>query len=129
MSAGQGKSGLSKQELKGFKEILLAQKKQLEGALHQSEVSGRDQHGDAGDHGNSEQLVALTVREQRRKREELTMVIGALERIEKGTYGQCQSNEDCEENGMIASERLKAMPTAIFCVACMAEREAKLKNK
>jgi DnaK suppressor protein len=128
MSAGHGKSGLSKQELKGFKEILLAQKKQLEGALHRSEVSGRDQHGDAGDHGNSEQLVALTVREQSRKREELGMVMGALERIEKDTYGQCQSH-DCEGNGQIDAARLRAIPTATFCIGCMSEREDRLKKK
>ena len=40
-------------------------------------------------------------------------VVGALERLEAGTYGRC---ERCGNE--IAPERLEAIPTARLCVAC-----------
>jgi DnaK suppressor protein len=40
-------------------------------------------------------------------------VVGALERLEAGTYGRC---ERCGNE--IAPERLEAIPTARLCVTC-----------
>jgi DnaK suppressor protein len=40
-------------------------------------------------------------------------VLAALERIEQGTYGKCES---CGET--IPIERLEALPTARLCVSC-----------
>jgi DnaK suppressor protein len=40
-------------------------------------------------------------------------VVGALERLESGTYGRC---ENCGRE--IAPERLEAIPTARLCVTC-----------
>lgn len=42
----------------------------------------------------------------------------ALEKIENGTYGQC---EDCE--GQIPLERLKALPFARLCIDCKQTQE------
>jgi DnaK suppressor protein len=42
----------------------------------------------------------------------------ALARIDKGTYGLCES---CD--GPIASKRLDAVPWALLCVSCQARRE------
>jgi len=42
----------------------------------------------------------------------------ALEKLENGTYGIC---EDC--GAEISTERLKAMPFAIYCVPCKEKRE------
>jgi RNA polymerase-binding protein DksA len=43
----------------------------------------------------------------------LAEIKAALERIEKGTYGQC---ENCNEE--INEKRLEAMPEAKFCLKC-----------
>jgi len=42
----------------------------------------------------------------------------ALERIEEGTYGLCQT---CGE--LIDRERLKAVPNASLCIECKSEKE------
>ena len=44
----------------------------------------------------------------------------ALQRLATGSYGICHS---CEEE--IGSARLKALPTAIFCIDCAKDREKK----
>ena len=127
MPVEKGKSGLSKRQLKEFEQGLLTQKKQLQGALNRAEVSNCDQNCDYGDRGNSEQSVALTLAEQSRKKKDLALVVAALERIKKGTFGICQSH-DCDGDGSISFLRLKAMPTAIHCIECMTEKEKNLKK-
>jgi DnaK suppressor protein len=46
-------------------------------------------------------------------REELAETLAALERIERGAYGRCQS---CA--GAIGRQRLLALPAARYCIAC-----------
>jgi len=41
----------------------------------------------------------------------------ALEKINAGTYGDCESCHD-----EIAAARLEAMPAARFCITCAAKR-------
>ncbi len=48
----------------------------------------------------------------------LNQVTHALQRIEDGTYGQC---ENCDKQ--IAPARLQAMPEATLCIDCKAEEE------
>ena len=50
-------------------------------------------------------------------REALSEVETALERIESGTYGKCES---CGED--IPEARLEAKPAARFCMACASKR-------
>jgi DnaK suppressor protein len=45
--------------------------------------------------------------------ENLAEIEAALEKLEAGTYGQC---EDCGQ--AIASARLEAMPSARLCITC-----------
>lgn len=49
-------------------------------------------------------------------RDHLTEIDGALDRIEKGTYGRCQK---CGQP--IQPERLKALPSAPLCIDCKRE--------
>jgi DnaK suppressor protein len=126
MPAGT-KSGLNKLQLKEFEKRLLTEKTRLEKALGK-EVTCCDQSNDVGDRSSSEQLVALTVAEQSRSRKDLAAIMGALERIKKGSFGECQS-PDCDGDSKISVGRLNAMPTASFCIECMAEREKALKKK
>jgi DnaK suppressor protein len=53
-----------------------------------------------------------------REREKLQLIEEAIERIDEGSYGVCES---CESD--IAPGRLEAMPFTRLCVSCQAERE------
>lgn len=53
-----------------------------------------------------------------REREKLQLIEEAIERIDEGSYGVCES---CESD--IAQGRLEAMPFTRLCVSCQAERE------
>ena len=55
----------------------------------------------------------MILAQQRRLREELEHLQSALERIGKGTYGNCAY---CLSP--IAYERLEAMPDAVVCISC-----------
>lgn len=120
MSGGKVEQKLTKKQLCELRELLLTQKKELEGQLG-SAVSGCDQHSDVADRGNKESEIRLSIHEQARKMAELGQINMALERIEKGIYGQCQ-HPDCE-TGHIALPRLRAMPTAHYCLNCQNESE------
>lgn len=50
--------------------------------------------------------------------EELAQIGAALQRIDAGSYGQCQ---DCGE--AIDARRLQALPATAFCTACQARHE------
>ncbi len=53
-----------------------------------------------------------------RQRERLQSIVESLERIEEGTFGLCVG---CDEP--IGEKRLKAMPSARFCISCQEELE------
>jgi RNA polymerase-binding protein DksA len=59
-----------------------------------------------------EEQVALEAIEER-KREEMAEIRAALKRIADGSYGAC---EVC--GAEIPAARLKALPTAVRCIAC-----------
>jgi DnaK suppressor protein len=80
---------------------------------------GRDTYDVASEERDREINYLLTDRD----RSKLLSIDQALERIEEGTYGICES---CE--GEITAERLKAMPFTRLCVQCQSEREAEAKR-
>ena len=51
----------------------------------------------------------------------LAQIETSLERIEEGTYGQC---EEC--GARIPKKRLKAIPYAILCIRCAEQQEQRL---
>jgi DnaK suppressor protein len=51
------------------------------------------------------------------RRSELSELEAALERIEKGGYGTCQT---C--GGAVGRQRLRAIPEARFCIDCVSAR-------
>jgi DnaK suppressor protein len=57
-----------------------------------------------------------------RDREKLQAIEDALERIEDGSYGICES---CESE--IAPGRLEALPFTRLCVSCQSDREREAK--
>ena len=80
---------------------------------------GRDTYDVASEERDREINYLLTDRD----RSKLQSIDQALERIEEGTYGICES---CE--GEITAERLKAMPFTRLCVQCQSERETEAKR-
>ncbi len=66
--------------------------------------------GDVGSEAATQEIgAALWENEQYLQ----TEIAGALDRIEKGTFGRC---ENCDRD--IAQARLKALPYARFCIRC-----------
>jgi len=61
---------------------------------------------------------------EKRVRNELTSIEHALDKFEKGTYGQC---DICGEP--IDPERLEALPQASLCLNCKAQQAKDAKGK
>jgi DnaK suppressor protein len=62
----------------------------------------------------------FTLRIRDRERKLIVKIRQALERIDKGTYGTCES---CGED--ISIKRLKARPVTTQCIECKTEEEAR----
>jgi DnaK suppressor protein len=113
--------------LKQSKEKLLDMKSQVTRGIRDELKEGRE--GDKDD-GRDTYDVASEERDREisyilndRDREKLAAIDQALDRIEQGTYGICES---CDAE--IAAERLKAMPFTRLCVQCQSERESEAKR-
>ncbi len=123
-------NAMTKAELKGYRERLLALRARLRGDVHQMAESAlkknrADGSGDLSsmpihmaDLGsdNFEQEFTLSLMES----EEVTLerIEAALERVEDGTYGTC---EECGVK--IPKMRLNAIPYALMCVKCASQSE------
>jgi len=66
--------------------------------------------------GNFAQEFTLSLLES--ENDALDQIEAAIERIEDGSYGQC---EEC--SGKILKPRLEAIPYAALCVGCASEQE------
>lgn len=117
------KSGLTAELLKAMKQELLEKKAALTRSVAREleEVSNEDGHhladmadpgGDANDEDRNFRLLEMSGAE-------LEQVEAALELIEDGTYGSCES---CQEP--ISVERLKALPFATKCIGCKRAEES-----
>lgn len=118
---------MRKTTLKNARERLLEMKRQI-----MREISDDLRHGREGakDDGMDTYDLASEERDREinfilsdREREKLQSVEDALERIDEGIYGICDS---CESE--IAAGRLEAMPFTRLCVSCQAEREKEAKQ-
>ncbi len=87
-----------------------------------SKEGGMDSYDLASEERDREISFLLTDRD----REKLQAIQDALDRIEEGTYGICES---CEAE--IAEGRLIALPFTRLCVSCQAqeEKQAKLQRR
>ena len=82
-----------------------------------------DDFPDEIDTASSEMNLAFMGRLRERERGLLTKIEGALEKIEDGVYGECES---CGEE--IGLKRLEARPVAELCIDCKAEQEKLERN-
>lgn len=113
--------------LKQAKETLLDMKQQVLRVIREDQKEDRegqkDEGRDAYDVASEERDREINYLLTDRDRSKLTSIDQALERIEQGTYGICES---CE--GEITPERLRAMPFTRLCVQCQSERELEAKR-
>jgi DnaK suppressor protein len=121
---------MKKAEIKAYKERLLALRSRLRGDVSQmadaalrknrmdggGEISSMPIHmADLGS-DNFEQEFTLSLMEN--EEETLDLIELALERIEEGSYGQC---DEC--GSKIPKARLNALPYAPLCVKCAGQLE------
>jgi DnaK suppressor protein len=113
---------LKKRDLQRFKKILTGQrdeivanaKKTLSGDIHLDP----DDFPDEIDTASSEINLAFMGRLRERERGLLKKINEALDKIEEGEFGLCES---CGEE--IGIKRLEARPVAELCIDCKAEQE------
>lgn len=80
--------------------------------------------GDAGDESVMRMQTDLHLQEAGRDLEELRDIDGALQRLEDGSYGQC---DECGNE--IGHPRLEVQPTALRCIQCQAQHEKTYAHK
>ncbi len=113
---------MRKRDLERFRETLLEQKMQI--VSHARQMLAGEVHADSDDLPDeldtavSESSLSFTGRMRERERGLLAKIERSLERIEPGSYGECES---CGEE--IGLERLRARPVADRCIDCKDEQE------
>jgi DnaK suppressor protein len=116
---------MNKKDLDYFKELLL---NQLEELLSQADdtVSGmtspKENFPDPTDRASLEADRNFMLRIRDRESKLIRKIKKALERIENGTFGICES---CGED--ISVKRLKARPVTTQCIDCKTKAEAQEK--
>ena len=112
---------LKKKQLKSFEKLL---NETLENLLDEASktVSGmsnfHENMPDPSDRASLESDRSFTLRIRDRERKLIGKIKDALERIEDGTYGICES---CQEE--ISQKRLKARPVTTLCIDCKNKQE------
>lgn len=113
--------------LKSAREKLLDLRRQvlreMNEDLKQGRESGKEEGMDTYDLASEERDREINFILTDREREKVQAIQEAIERIDEGTYGVCES---CE--GEIAEGRLLALPFSRMCVACQAEHEKAAKT-
>ena len=113
--------------LKKAKATLLEMKREVMAEIRQDLKQGRegskDDGMDAYDLASEERDREISFILTDRDRGKLQAIEDALERIEDGSYGECES---CEAE--IAEGRLEAMPFTRLCVQCQADRETEARQ-
>ena len=113
---------MKKKDIKYFKELL---SDQLEGLLNQADdtVTGmttpKENFPDPTDRASLEADRNFMLRIRDREHKLIKKIKKALERIEDGTFGSCES---CGED--ISLKRLKARPVTTQCIDCKTKEEA-----
>jgi len=115
------KSGLTSEEIREFKTLLLEKLEEiLDNVVCMEEETLRKPRTDLSnlpfhmaDVGTDTFELENTLGLVDSERKLLLEIVDALGRIEKGTYGFCEGN-----NEPIPKARLKAIPWARYCIAC-----------
>ena len=115
-------TGLKKKDLKRFRDILLAKKKEIlrnaQRTLNEDMTLDADDLPDEMDLASSEYLQSFEFRLRGREKSLLSKLDLALKKITDGTFGIC---EICEEQ--IGKKRLEARPETTLCIKCKEDQE------
>lgn len=121
-----GEEYMSKAQLEHFRKILLDWKAQLmeevDRTLHHMQNDAAN-FPDPTDRATQESEFSLELRTRDRERKLIKKIDEALERIETGEYGYC---ETC--GAEIGLRRLEARPTATQCIDCKTLEELREKQ-
>jgi len=110
---------LNKKAIEKIKDILLAQKKELQSKFYNHEI---DIEGDDTDKIQGKIIATVNSALSSRDKEKLQRIESALKKIEEKTFGIC---EECGE--LISEKRLEFNPWFAMCISC--SEEAELQNK
>ena len=117
-SKGERYEGIKK-DLERQKTVILAEA----GEIVKSGLSpGSENFPDLTDHAAAETDQNFTLRLREREQKLLKKIDEALDHIEQGTFGICES---CSEE--IALKRLEARPVTTLCIDCKTRQEAEEK--
>ncbi len=113
---------MTKRDLERSRTILLEQRERILGEVGRVR-SGEldvdpDDSPDEIDTAVAESSLSFTGRMRERERQLLNKIERTLEKIDQGTYGEC---EGCGDE--IGVKRLVARPVASLCIACKDEQE------
>lgn len=97
-----------------FEEILVEAEKTVSGM-----TTANENYPDPTDRASLESDRNFMLRIRDRERKLLTKIKSALERIDSGEFGVCES---CGDD--IGEERLKARPVTTLCISCKKKQEA-----
>ncbi|HEY7373704.1 MAG TPA: TraR/DksA C4-type zinc finger protein [Polyangia bacterium] len=113
---------MKKKDLKRFRDILLAKKKEIlrnaQRTLNEDMTLDADDLPDEMDLASSEYLHSFTFRLRGREKVFLQKIDHALEKIKEGTFGVC---EQCGEP--ISLKRLEARLETTLCIRCKEDQE------
>ena len=118
---------LSKKKLEYFRELLNQRMSEILDEANRTVTgmtSGEENLPDPTDRATLESDRNFTLRIRDRERKLLGKIKEAMERIENGTYGICES---CGEQ--ISEARLQARPVTTLCIECKTSQEQDEKVK
>ncbi len=113
---------MRKRDQERFRKILIAQRDAL--ARNAQSATGGDMNLDPDDlpdeidTASSDMGLAFIGRLRERERGLMNKILGALDKIDEGIYGEC---EICGED--IGTKRLEARPVAELCIDCKSQQE------
>lgn len=113
---------LNQRERDGFRDLLNSRRQELLGEAGRTVsgmVDGKENFPEPADRAALESDRNATLRIRDRERKLISKIEEALQRIEDGSYGVC---ETCGED--IGVERLRARPVTTLCIQCKADQEA-----
>ncbi|MFA7279314.1 MAG: RNA polymerase-binding protein DksA [Sterolibacterium sp.] len=125
-SPKKGEEYMNGKQLTHFRKILQSIKEELLGDVERTVHTMQDEatvFADPNDRASQESDIALELRNRDRERKLIKKIDEALDRIENGEYGYCNS---CGVE--IGLKRLEARPTATLCIDCKTLEELREKQ-
>ena len=108
---------MRRREMDRFRKLLSAKSDELLGRVKAARSEERESSSadapDLGDRALTSISRDLSYQLSASEREILRRIDGALNRIEKGTYGRCSN---CDKP--VQKARLEAVPWAVLCIEC-----------